>query len=481
MSMGKAAIEPGVSRRTAARHLREGGGINGAVDCLGDRAEKVSRRDGQRLAATYEHAAIGIAEVDKDGRLLRVNPQLCALTGYSADELIGRSIFDGTYPDDVELDRQQFRNQVAGEVSRYSIAKRIRRKDGGFSWASVTSSGVRDSRGRFLYAVRVLHDSSERKRAEYADQWLASIIESSNDAIISKDLNGIIATWNPRAERLFGYKAEEVIGKPITILMPPDRQDEEVGILEKVRRGEGVDHHETVRQRKDGTLIDISLTVSPVRDGEGRVIGASKIARDITERKQAENQQRILLDELNHRVKNNMQMLQSLLHSAARETPSAEARTALADASQRVAAMAAAQRVLYGTFDAMWFDADEFMSAVCKTAEQMLGPGIEIACESAAGQLSNDKAMPLALILNELLTNAARHGLKGGDGVIRAGLTKDGETFVLYVEDSGPGFDLQSVRKRSSGLGLVQGLARQLRADFEVRRQPTTRCMLRFQ
>ena len=121
---------------------------------------------------------------------------------------------------------------------------------------------------------------------------------------MSKDLDGIIGTWNAGAERLFGYAAEEVIGQSISILIPPDRLDEEPEILARIRRGERVDHYDTVRRRKDGSLVEISLTVSPVKDAEGRIIGASKIARDITERKRAQEQQRLLLREMNHRVKN---------------------------------------------------------------------------------------------------------------------------------------------------------------------------------
>jgi PAS domain S-box-containing protein len=127
-----------------------------------------------------------------------------------------------------------------------------------------------------------------QRSLEEVNRTLAAVVESSNDAILSKDLNGIIATFNQGAERLFGYKAKEVVGKPITILIPPDRQHEEPEILARIRRGEGIDHYETVRRRKDGTLVDVSLTVSPVKDDQGRIIGASKIARDITERKLSE-------------------------------------------------------------------------------------------------------------------------------------------------------------------------------------------------
>jgi PAS domain S-box-containing protein len=131
--------------------------------------------------------------------------------------------------------------------------------------------------------------------------WLlASIVESSDDAIISKTLDATITSWNKSAERMFGYTAEEAVGKPITILIPPDRQDEERTILERIGRGERIEHYETVRQRKDASLIAVSLTISPIRDVEGRIVGAAKIARDITERKQAEARENILLAELAH-------------------------------------------------------------------------------------------------------------------------------------------------------------------------------------
>ena len=125
------------------------------------------------------------------------------------------------------------------------------------------------------------------RRADEVRFRLAAIVESSDDAIVSKTLDGIITTWNIGAERMFGYRADEVIGKPITILIPPSSLDEEPEILARLRRGERIEHYETVRMRKDGSLLDVALTVSPVKDGNGKIIGASKIARDITERKRA--------------------------------------------------------------------------------------------------------------------------------------------------------------------------------------------------
>jgi PAS domain S-box-containing protein len=453
----------------------------------------------------------------------------------------------------------------------------------------------------------------KQRNLEQANRALAAVVESSDDAIISKDLDGIITTFNRGAERLFEYKSEEVVGKPITILIPPNRQHEEPKILARIRCGERVHHYETVRRRKDGTLVDISLTVSPVKDDRGRIIGASKIARDITgrkrsearlrdserqlqeliaavpaaiyttdaqgkityfnqavvelagrtptigsdewcvmwkfyrpdgtplphdqcpmavalkegrairnaeivaerpdgtrvpiipyptplrdstgkivgvinmlvdvsERKQAETQQQVLLKELNHRVKNNMQMLQILLEDGARRAKSPEAREVLEEASGRIIAMAAAQRVLYRTTDATRFDAREFLTTVCETTKQTFPQELDLDCEADPIQLSNDAAMPLALIANELLTNAVKYGLNGQRaGTIRLRLRRENESLLFYVEDDGPGFDLRSVQRRSSGLALVQALARQLGGKFEVARTPATRCSVRFQ
>src|SRR5262245_26923269 len=172
---------------------------------------------------------------------------------------------------------------------------------------------LRDASGALVGGVNMLIDLSDRVSADQIRQRLASIVESSDDAIISKDFNGIITSWNKGAQQIFGYTSDEVIGKPITVLMPPDRYDEETEILGRIRQGKRVDHYETIRQSKDGRLLNISLTVSPMRNAEGRIIGASKIARDITERKQAEARQALLTRELHHRTKNLFAVVQAVV------------------------------------------------------------------------------------------------------------------------------------------------------------------------
>jgi PAS domain S-box-containing protein len=164
----------------------------------------------------------------------------------------------------------------------------IEKPDGGRVTVSVHIDPIRDRDGAVVGVVNFFHDIHERKLAERTTGLLAAIVDSSDDAIVSKSLDGIITSWNKSAERLFGYSAEETIGQHITLIVPPGRQSEEVAILERLRRGERVEHFETTRVRKNGTTLDVSLSISPIRDAAGRVIGASKVARDVTERKRVE-------------------------------------------------------------------------------------------------------------------------------------------------------------------------------------------------
>ena len=180
----------------------------------------------------------------------------------------------------------------------------IERPDGLRGIALVDIEAIKDSDGNIVGAVNCFQDITERKLGEEAALRLAAIIESSDDAIVSKNLDGIITSWNSGAERIFGYLAEEIIGKPIMILIPPDCQKEEEAIMERIRRGQRVEHYQTVRQRKHGSLIDVSLSISPVKNAQGRVIGASKIARDITEHKRSQAQIINLAREAEHRTKN---------------------------------------------------------------------------------------------------------------------------------------------------------------------------------
>jgi PAS domain S-box-containing protein len=253
-------------------------------------SEAAVRRQAQQLGAFLDTAAIAIRRVAPDGTILWANDAELRMLGYARGEYVGHRVAE-FFVEDAMADILA-RLRRGERVTEY--AARMRCRDGSIKHVLVDSSALWE-RGRFVHSQCFTRDVTDRTTAEETQARLAAIVESSDDAIVSKDLNGVITSWNEGAERLFGYTAAEAIGRPITMLMPPDRQDEEPGILERIRRGAPIEHYETVRQRKDGTLLDISLTVSPLRDGRGNVVGASKIARDITEWKRAQQHREELL------------------------------------------------------------------------------------------------------------------------------------------------------------------------------------------
>jgi PAS domain S-box-containing protein len=268
--------------------------------------------------------------------------------------------------------------------------------------------------GVLIGGVNTLVELRERDRVNYLEQRLAAIVECSEDAIISKDLNGTIATWNGAAERLFGYTAEEAIGKPITMLIPEDRQQEESVILNSIRKGRPVARYETVRQRKDGTQVPIALTVSPLRDTLGRIIGASKIARDITDQVRLREQQTLMFNEMSHRVKNILAVAGGLIGLSAR---SAESPKAMAKAVQeRLGAYSKAHELtrLSGLNPAQ---CAARRTTVHTLAHAILAPYLDDSGERcnvivAGEDISIDASATasLALVLHEFTTNAAKYG-----------------------------------------------------------------------
>lgn len=246
-------------------------------------------REGEQLyRSTFELAAIGVAHVSPDGRWLRVNRKLCEILGYSEAELLQMTFQELTHPEDLPTDLVETEKVLSGELPTFSMEKRYIRKDKSIVWVNLTVSAARDSGGRLKHFISVVEDVTGRREAEEVRARLAAIVESSDDAIVSKNLNGIINSWNAGATRIFGFAAEEAVGQSITIIIPPELREEETKILARLRKGERIDHIETVRVTKDGERINVSLTISPLRDSRGFIIGASKIARDITHRKRVE-------------------------------------------------------------------------------------------------------------------------------------------------------------------------------------------------
>lgn len=239
---------------------------------------------GAHLAAIVASADDAIVTKDLSGVITSWNPAAERLFGYTVAEAVGSHI-SLIIPDDRRFEEDYVLSRVreGSGVDHYETYRR--RKDGALVDISVTVSPIRDATGTIIGASKIAREITTRKLTERDALRLAAIVQWSDDAIISKDLNGIIQTWNQGAERMFGYSPEEAVGRPITLIIPKDRLHEEVEVLRRIRAETPIDHFETVRRHKDGHLVEISLTVSPIRSANGVILGASKIARDISEQK----------------------------------------------------------------------------------------------------------------------------------------------------------------------------------------------------
>jgi PAS domain S-box-containing protein len=223
-----------------------------------------------------------MALVDFDGAFLAVNPALCELVGRTRAELLGMTWQSVTHPDDVAPGQQELTELLTGDERTFRLPKRYIRPDGAAVSVLLTVSVIRGQLGEPISLLTQVVDMTEQRRKDEELARLAAIVESSDDAILSKDLEGTILSWNRAAERMYGYTAEEVVGRSVLTIVPPERQHEVEELLEGVRRGESVRNLETVRLRKDQSRMDVSLTVSPILNASGVPVRASTIARDIT-------------------------------------------------------------------------------------------------------------------------------------------------------------------------------------------------------
>jgi PAS domain S-box-containing protein len=321
---------------------------------------------------------------------------------------------------------------------------------------------LHDASGALVGAVNMLIDMSEQQRAEQASHRLAAIVETSDDAIISKDLNGVIATWNKGAERLFGYLEQEAVGKPITMLIPDQHRDEETRILERIRGGERIDHFETMRRRKDGSMVSISLTVSPITDGLGRIVGASKIARDITEQKRREELINLLAREADHRTKNLLALAQATVHLTNGET-AAELKSAI---EGRLGALANAHTLLA---QSRWAGAD-----LRNLALEELSPyraedddGSRARIEGPSLMLEQQPAQAIALALHELTTNAVKYGalsIPSGRIAVSWRLQSGNRLAVRWVETDGPA--VMPPTRKGFGTKVMTRICEQLNGEL---------------
>ena len=422
------------------------------------------------LAAIIDSSDDAIVSKDLNGIIRSWNRGAEQLFGYSAEEIIGKPMRTIIPPDrEIEEDMILARVRRGDKVEHFQTVRC--RKDGSPIDVSVTVSPVLDPMGRVVGASNIARDITDQIDADTANEHLAAIIASSDDAIVSKDLNGVVKTWNRGAERLFGYLAEEMIGKPILILLPADRKDEETGILERIRRGERIDHFETVRVRKDGRQVDVSVTISPIRDRNGRVIGASKVARDISERKMFEATTTALTQELEQRVRERTadlesahQEMESFTYSIAHDLRGplraivSTSRMLVEDHGPEISSAAQAlleRQVLAANHLAKLVDdlltysrlgkAQARLEPVDLTAiardiaPQVEGPDHPVIIQD--GLTTQGDPNLLHLLLQNLMENARKFSPNGGE--ITVG--KTGSTF--FVRDQGIGFDMAYAEK----------------------------------
>jgi PAS domain S-box-containing protein len=355
-----------------------------------------------------EALPVAVYTTDAHGRITFYNRAAAELWGHHPE--IGSSQWCGSWrlywPDGRPLPRGECPMAVALKEGREvrGVEAIAERPDGTRVRFLPYPTPLRDASGRLVGAINLLMDVTEQHDAELESARLAAIVVSSDDAIVSKTLDGRITSWNAGATRIFGYEASEMIGESILRIIPPELHGEEREILARLQRGERIDHYETVRVAKDGRRVDVSLTVSPLRDRSGKVVGASKVGRDITDRKRAEKMQRVLTDELAHRVKNTLATVQAIANQSLVRAKSPT--DFVSSFAGRIHALAKAHTLLTRS-KMQGADVMELVS------EQVLigAPNDDrISCSGPLLVLDAQAAVHLALVLHELATNARKHG-----------------------------------------------------------------------
>lgn len=366
----------------------------------------------------------------------------------------------------------------------------VERPDGTRIFAMVHIDPIKDADGRLMGAINCFHDITElhkaREQINEGGAIIRQIFDAIPAAIYTTDARGKLTFFNraaadiainpPELGKRNWHESWQLYAPGGKLL---DTEECPMGIA--LREGRPVNGIEVLVKRPDGELVPYLPFPTPVHDLSGKLAGAVNMLVDISERKDSESKQKMLLAELNHRVKNNMQMLHALLRSAQRETADPEARLLLSEAAQRVGAMATAQQVLYDSASPVSFEIEDFMHALCSTARATYPREACFTRDTVQGVLPNDSAMPVALILNELMTNAIKHGRKDDRPVnIHIAFEWDDGNWLLSLGDNGPGFDPGKSARRGSGLGLIHGLAAQLGGSFRVERDNGARCIVKF-
>jgi PAS domain S-box-containing protein len=437
------------------------------------RAESASAA---KFEALFSQSGLFAGIMDLDGTLREANDLSLESCGYTRDQVLGRPFWETPWWRGSEEVKARIRlaseQAAAGSVFREALPYWV--ADGSERAVDFSMHPIRDRSGAVMFLHPSGTDITERKRIEAvlrdSEQrlgWLAAIVESSDDAIVSKTLDGIISSWNAGAERIFGYSAAEAVGQPITIVIPHDRLDEERTILTRIRRGERIDHFDTVRQRKNGGLINVSLTVSPIKNAAGVIVGASKIARDVSEQKLAQERIATLAREAEHRAKNLLANVQATVKLSRAETPEA-----LKEAIEgRIQALANVHSLFVET---RWIGAELTSIATQELAPYAAKDERRIRIDGPQVLLEPSVAQSIAVALHELATNAAKYGALSADtGRVHLAWTHaaDGQLDLRWTETGGPA--VQPPTRQGFGTRIVKQMSGQLRGDarFDWRRE----------
>jgi PAS domain S-box-containing protein len=471
------------------------------------RAEDALRQQSEWLRTTLASIGDAVITTDADGRVTFMNAVAQALTGWSQTDALGRLL-----PDIFQIVHEDTREQVenpairalqTGAIIRLANHTVLLARTGEEHSIDDSAAPIRDEAGNTVGAVLVFRDVSERRRTDLARAHLAAIVESSDDAIVSKTLQSVILSWNKGAERLFGYSVDEAIGQPITMLIPPDRLGEEQQILERIIRGEHIEHFETVRVCKDGRRIDISLTISPIRDAGGAIIGASKVARDISHRKSLEarnielrQREQLARQEAEAANRAKDEFLAMLGHEL--RNPLSPILTALQLMKLRGGGLEREREVIERQVGHLTRLVDDLLDVSRITRgkvalkeelvaiAEVVAKAIEIATplldqrthvldvDVPRNLLVRGDSVRLSQVFSNLLTNAAKYTPPGGRITVRA--TEERGKLVIRVRDTGIGiapdvlpkvFDLfvqerQAIDRSQGGLGLGLTIVRNL-------------------
>ncbi len=482
---------------------RDGAGTVTAVvgivrDLLVDELASQLLEDSQhRLLNVLDNLFTFVGVLEIDGTLVHANRAPLDAADITLPDVRGKLFWDCDWWSYDSAVQQQLKQAIGlcreGAVVRYDV--QVRMRDDSRMWIDFMLAPLRDQHGLISHLIPSGIDISQRHAGEAAlhrsEERYRSIVESSDDAIIIESLGGTITGWNPAATRLFGYARDEALGQLNTILFPAELQDEQQRMTGDVLRGQRVPTFDTTRRHKDGTLLDVALTISPLRDQAGRVVGACLLARDISVQKhqlvQIEHalvEKTALLHEVHHRVKNNLQVVSSLLKLQARKETSDAAR-ALAQCQGRIRAMALVHQLLYQSDSVTKVDLADYLArlvALSDSSYDVIGNGITMTFRGADAAVAIDiqHAVPCGMLVHELVVNAIKHaftGHHGGSIVVELERGADG-LLRIAVSDDGCGLPVHFSWGASAGLGgqLIPMFAAQLHARLTTTSAATGSC-----